>query len=250
MRPTISVHAKKVFLLLLSVVLLLTVLCVVVVLYRTTSGAADPRLFSENPNLGLLELFNLRTEESIGTWYSSSLLLACSALLAVISVVRKMEGESYVKHWGVLSLIFLYLSIDEASTIHEKMGPLVRPILRSFGLELGGSLSRAWVVPAAVLVLVFVLAYLRFFFDLPAKQRLLFLISGVLYVGGAMGLEMLHGLLTSLPDGQQRWARLLVPVGEESLEMLGITVFAYALLSYLGSRLDEVRFDFGGKKAG
>lgn len=242
MKPTVSVSARKVLLLSLCVVFILAVLGIGVLLYKSLPGAANSRLFSDNPNLGFLNLFDLKKEGSIGTWYSSSLLLLCSALLAAISIVRKQEGGRYVNHWRALSIIFLYLSVDEGTTIHEKMGPILRPTLRSFDLELGGFLSRAWVVPAAALLFVFVLAYLGFFFALPARQRLFFLVSGILYVGGAMGLEMLDGFLSTSFDGRKGVASTMVPVGEESLEMIGITVFAYALLTYMGFRRREVTF--------
>lgn len=51
---------------------------------------------------------------------------------------------------------------------------------------------------AGALVLVFALAYARFFLGLPNKQRILFFVSGVLYVGGVLGWEMLNGFLASV----------------------------------------------------
>lgn len=248
MKPTISVSAKRIFWLLLSVTLLLAALCAAVVLYKTVPGVAESRMFSNNPNLGSLNLFDLKREESIGTWYSSSLLLLCSAISAIISFSRKSEGQRYVNHWRVLSVVFLYLSVDEASTLHEKMGPFGRQMLRTLDLQISG-FNRAWVIPAAALLFVFALSYLRFFFNLPAKQRLLFLISAVFYLGGAIGLEVLHGFLTSSSGGRQSLTELLLPVGEESLEMLGLTVFVYALLSYLGS-FQETTFRVEGEKPG
>ena len=222
--------------------LLLAALCVAVVLYKTTPGAAESRLFSDNPNLGALNLFDLKKEQSFGTWYTAFLLLLCSALSAVISYLKKSLGEPYVNHWRVLSVVFLYLSVDEGVTLHEKLGPQTRPYLRSFGVELGGLLSHAWVIPAAGLLLVFVTAYLGFFLRLPARQRLLFLVSGLLYVGGAMGLEMVNGLVASIFGGQKGTVGVMIPVAEESLEMFGIVIFAYALLTYLGSYRREVTF--------
>ena len=250
MRPTIYVSAKKVFWILIFFALLLAALSAAVVLYKTVPGVAESRLFSNNPNLGFLNLFDLKREQSFGTWYTSSLLLLCAALSALISFARKSEGERYVNHWRVLSAVFLYLSVDEGTTIHEKMGPVARPILKSFGVELGGLLSHAWVVPAGILVLVFVLAYLKFFFDLPARQRILFLVSGFLYVGGAMGLEMLNGFVASVSGEQPGLAAILIPVAEESFEMLGVVVFAYALLSYIGSHHPETRLRIEGRKPG
>ena len=232
------------------VALLLAGLSATVVLYKTVPGAAESRLFSNNPNLGFLNLFDLKREQSFGTWYTSFLLLLCSALSALISFAKESESERYVNHWRVLSVVFLYLSVDEGTTIHEKMGPVTRPILRSFGVELGGLLSHAWVVPAGILVLVFVLAYLGFFFDLPVRQRLLFLVSGFLYVGGAMGLEMLNGLVASVSGGERGLVAIMIPVAEESFEMLGVVVFAYALLSYVGSHHPETRLHIEVRKPG
>lgn len=233
--PTISVSAKKAFWVLFSVAILLAALCAAVVLYKTTPGAAESRLFSNNPNLGALNLFDLKKEQSFGTWYTASLLLLCSALSVVVSAAKKSAGEPYVNHWRILAVVFLYLSADEGVTIHEKFGPLTRPFPRSFGIELGGLLSHAWVVPATVLVLVFVVAYLGFFFRLPAKQKLLFGLAGVLYVGGAMGMEMVNGLVASIFGEQKGIVRIMLPVVEESMEISGVVVLAYALLSYLGS---------------
>ncbi|QIN77680.1 hypothetical protein GBA65_03200 [Rubrobacter marinus] len=248
MEPTISLSARKVFWVLLSVALLLAALCVAVVLYKATPGAAESRLFSDNPNLGSLNLFDLKKEQSFGTWYTAFLLLSCSALAAVVSSLKRRAGEPYVNHWRILSLVFLYLSIDEGVTIHEKLGPITRPFLRSFGIQLGGLLNNAWVIPAAVLLLVFVVAFLGFFFRLPRKQQVLFLVAGLLYVGGAMGLEMVNALVASIFGEQKGMVRIMIPVAEESLEMLGIVVFAYALLSYMGSRHREVRFRVEGEK--
>lgn len=250
MEPTISVSAKKAFWLLFIVALLLAALCVAVVLYKTVPGAANSRLFSDNPNLGSLNLFDLKKEQSFGTWYTAFLLLVCSVLAAVISSLKKSANERYVNHWRLLSVVFLYLSVDEGVTLHEKLGPLTRPYLKSAGVGLDGLLSHAWVVPAAALLLIFVLAYLGFFFHLPAKQRLLFLVSGLLYVGGAVGLEMVNGLVASIFGEQKGIVRIMIPVAEESLEMLGMVVFVYALLSYMGSRHRGIGFRVEGEKPG
>lgn len=246
MKPTISISTTKVLRLLISVAVLLAGLSIVVSFYET--WAASPNTRSDNPNLGFSKLFDLRKEESIATWYSSFLLLLCSALLALIFASKKQERGRYVRHWMGLSIVFLYLSVDESSTIHEKLGPVTRTFLGYLGLKPGGLLSHAWVIPAGALVLVFVLAYARFFLCLPSKQKLLFFVSGFLYVGGALGVEMLNGLLISVYGRQQGVPALILPTFEESLEIAGIVVFAYALLSYIGSWLGEVGFEFKNQK--
>ncbi len=131
--------------------------------------------------LGLANKFNLNGEANFPTWYQSSTLLLSSILLALIAAVKRMAGARYLWHWRILSLIFLYLSVDEAACIHEqanKLGP---------ALHASGPFHYVWVIPAAILVSIFVLAYLKFLAHLPLKERWLFVIAGAIYVGGALG---------------------------------------------------------------
>ena len=69
-----------------------------------------------------IEAFDLEQEANIPSWYSSAMLLVCSGLLAVIAAAKKVSSERYVGHWYGLSLIFMLMSVDEAATLHEKVG--------------------------------------------------------------------------------------------------------------------------------
>ena len=66
-----------------------------------------------------VRLFILSGEANIPSWYASSTLLLCSILLAMIACGKKRAGDSYLMHWSALSVIFLFLSLDEAAMIHE-----------------------------------------------------------------------------------------------------------------------------------
>ncbi|WP_121967558.1 hypothetical protein [Leptolyngbya sp. BC1307] len=65
----------------------------------------------------------------------------------------------------------------------------VRLVLQSL-LNTEGFLHFAWVIPAAFLVVVFLLGYVRFILALLKRMRRLFLIAGSTFVGGALGMEM------------------------------------------------------------
>lgn len=253
MKLTFSISARAVALVLIFVALFFVVLSFAGQLYNVFSASAGLRLFGAiplDPNLfGYVPLVDVGQDRSIPSWYSSLLLLFCSILLAVISVARKRQGARYVNHWRVLAVIFLYLAVDEGVAIHEIMGRVVRTAVDAYGFErsgvLGSLMPVAWVIPGIALVIVFALAYLRFFFALPPRQRLLFLLSGAIYVGAAAGMEVLHGSLFSPPPEQgltdmQRVARTITPTIEEFLEMTGIIIFIYALLSYVRSNVDEI----------
>ena len=64
-----------------------------------------------------VELFDLNREGNIPTWYAATTWLFCSYLVAFIALAKKKESASYVTHWMILSVIFLYISMDEAGAM-------------------------------------------------------------------------------------------------------------------------------------
>jgi hypothetical protein len=200
--------------------------------------------------LEILELLNLATDSTIPTWYASLALLLCSILLAAIAATKKRLGDRYALRWGVLSGIFLILSIDEVAAIHERVGIVSAFLASSLGFTPSGFIYYFWVVPGAVFVLVVLLAYVRFLLHLPKNTLLLFIVAGGLFVAGSIGVEMLGSRLEFdvIQSGEKFKnasvnTRVMYGVGvaiEELLEMLGIVIFVYALLSYIGSYAKEV----------
>jgi hypothetical protein len=64
-----------------------------------------------------LRIFDVGEERSIPTWFESIQFLLCSMLLAVVTIAKKQRSDRYSLHWGVLSIIFLLLSVDEVASI-------------------------------------------------------------------------------------------------------------------------------------
>jgi uncharacterized Tic20 family protein len=182
-------------------------------------------------NWPVVRIFSLSAESNVPTWYSSSLLLACSFLLAVIAATKKREGARYARHWGALAVIFLYLSIDEASQIHELLNNL---------WDLHSILYFSWVIPFGILVLVFAIVYLPFLFHLPPRTRIRVASAGVIYVGGALGVELILGYWADV-HGDETFGYTLIDWVEESMEILGASLFCSALLEYLGTAVKDLR---------
>lgn len=176
-------------------------------------------------DIGILDV---DSEVSIPAWFSSSVLLLCSVLLAIITSTLKRTSERYVPHWGALAILFTLLSLDESISVHEMF---IEPLRSLLGVS--GPLYFAWVVPGGAFVVVIALAYRKFVFDLPAESRRLFIVAGALYLSGALGLEMIGGLWVDL-YGQQNWIYQGIVTVEELLEMSGAILFLYALMRYLG----------------
>ena len=224
--PVINFSAKRIIRFLCFVVLGLSLANLAGLISEFFLGYANLK--------GLVPLFDVDKEGNIPSTYSSFALLFCCILLAIIAIIKHKQGDRYAFQWKCLSLIFLYLSVDEAASIHELA---IDPLRQA--LNLGGIFYFAWVIPGAILVGIFVLAYLKFLMSLPAKTRNLFIIAGLTFVGGALGIELVGGAYADAYE-QTKLAYSIITTIEEGLEMLGILVFIYALLDYIETFIKSV----------
>ena len=166
-------------------------------------------------------------EYCLPAWYTSLMLALSGALLSIVTAAAARNGENYLFHWAVLAIMFVGLSIDEATGVHE----LAIDPLQS-GLGLSGFFHFAWVIPGMVLVTIAGLAYLPFLLAQPDRTRLVFFTAGLLYVGGALGMELVGGKLLTV-YGEASLAYQAAYCTEETLEILGATLFAAGLLGHL-----------------
>lgn len=125
---------------------------------------------------------NVDSESSVPTWASSAGLPLAAAML--FSISRRAAG--WRKHWLGLAVLFAGLSMDEAVSFHEKT---IQPLRDAF--DLGGVFFFAWVVPAAIAVGVLALVLRRFVWAIEPPERWILVLSAVLYVGEALGMELL-----------------------------------------------------------
>ncbi|MEG4483795.1 hypothetical protein [Microcoleus sp. D2_18a_B4] len=182
-----------------------------------------------------ISLFNLDREINYPSWYSSFTLLFCGILLGIIASAKKKEGDRYFGHWKALGFMFVFFCLDEILSLHEIL--IINDLRKA--LDLGGIFYFIWVIPGAIFVGVTGLTYLKFLRHLPRKTRNFFLLAGSIYVGGALGMEMVCGYYADAV-GQRNLIYGLMASVEEILEMVGVIVFIYALLSYIGSYLENI----------
>lgn len=201
------------------------------------AGQYSAYFMGQSQEYWFVEEFNLNAENNIPTYFSALLLLAASALLGVVALVGRRFDHPYEGHWWGLSTIFAFLSIDEIAALHGRLNTPLRTLLDADGL-----LYYTWVLPGMTFVLVFGIAYLRFFWHLPGRQRVLVALAGILYVGGALGLELVGGWHVS-HNGYTIYFVVLAHT-EEILEMSGIAIFVYALTEHLSGLVRGVRVFF------
>lgn len=184
-----------------------------------------PEEFQNKNCHGIIRMFYLDGEANLPTWYQSTTLLLCSLLLAAIW--SNSKGSWFRRHWGMLSVIFLFLSLDEAACIHEAISSLLSQFIHTTGI-----FTYAWVIPGGVFTLVVLLSSLHFLRHLPKRTKRDFIIAGAIYVSGALGWEMAGGWYDSL-HGSRNLTYMTLTVCEEAFECVGIILFIRSLLIYL-----------------
>ena len=189
-----------------------------------------------------MKLFNLDRELNFPTWYSALMLGFCSLLLKIISAGKKQQSDRFTKDWQLLSLIFLFLAIDEVLSIHEI---LIIPEV-SEALNLPWFLHSMWVIPGTLFVIWFFRRFSKFIRHLSPKDFKHFFLAALFYIGGALFMEMV-GSYVAEAQGQQNLVYALIATVEEIMEMTGTIIFIYALLDYLRCWMDRFNIQVGIK---
>ncbi|WP_177420550.1 hypothetical protein [endosymbiont of Lamellibrachia barhami] len=221
--------AEKVVRILLWIVAFLTI--------ANTLGQISHHFLGHSRLFGLVYLFNLNREWSIPSFYASFAILFCSLLLTLIAWVHHRRGEVDFKYWYGLAVIFLLLAIDEYTDIHNRIFEPVRSHLKVIGL-----ISYAWLLVYVPLLLAMLLIYRRFLARLPKSTAKLFILAGVVYLVGAIGINFIGDQYTYHERDALSYS--VIYTFEELCEMLGIIMFIYALLKYMEGYIGQLALVF------
>ena len=180
------------------------------------------------------DAINLDEEFNLTAIYSGLLLYASSFLLKEIAV-SSQGGKR--RDWMLLSKVFLFLAFDEVFQVHELF---VIPGLRQY---LHPSLASVWVIPYGILFALFSFKFIPFFLSLRNQVSVLSLISGGVYVSGAIAFEALNSWLVWTGQiSRSGFYYELISGFEELFEMVGIIIFLYALMLELRSRFARLKY--------
>jgi len=183
---------------------------------------------------GLKPRFGLGGEGNIPAFYSAVALLLAGVLLLFIARLKFDDGDGHRWGWLGLGLGFAFMALDEATQIHELL-------YRVPGFDSGAWL---WIVPFGILLLIIGFTFLPFLLDLDRTYRRLFLLSAALFLGGAMGVELIADVTIGGTSQGANWPATLFVGVEEILEMAGVALFIVSLIRYLADYVSEVEIGF------
>ena len=211
-------------------------------------------------------LFDVDVETNIPTFFNVMLFILGSICFYLVGRTE----EKNKRGWNIMSLVFLFLAMDEGSKIHEKLMLTTLRLMNDGDLGLGqnGWLFYAWIIPYGIAALALVAGLLPWLLKLDRKLMIGLFVSGGVYVFGAIFLEAWSGkvaesiLLTAQPDSFYDWLPcsvykadncftyadiryVLLYSAEEFAEMTGLILCIGVLTKTLKDRNAKIQMGFG-----
>lgn len=197
-----------------------------------------------HPFQRLSNLFNLDTESTVPTWYSSMQWFCAGAMFALFAfhaLHSRMRGALSI---AALALACIVFSIDEVAEIHERLGFAADALMHN-GSRDGTALwsTGLWPfvigIPAIAMLAVAVHGTRHIFLERAPRSLVLLIVGFFVMFTGALGVELASNLIdASAPHGG--WFLTQV-VTEEFMEMLGVTFIAWSASSLLQAYEFELR---------
>lgn len=235
----ISLCPNRIAKVLLTVLLILTVCNLGLIYTRTLLDSGNwfaTDTLSAKIELNIVRYFDFNSESNIPSFFSSLLLLASAFIVFLIyKKVNDHQIPGKRKPWLFLSIVFLYMAIDENVQIHEMaIGPVRSMLPEPYATYLHYS----WVIPYAVIAGLAAMYLTPLLLKLNSRTRNLMILSGVVFISGAMGLEVIGGYIAAI-HGTETLVYKLLYTGEEFLEMFGVILFIYSMVDYIKSQKVE-----------
>lgn len=217
---------------------------VTVLLVAANLGLQAYRLFAHQEHVVGLAMLSMDGENNLPALFSTLLLFSAALTLTLIVVLERRHQGVDVSKWAILAAGFALMALDESLSFHERA---IAPLRALLGGRHLGIFFFAWVIPGIALVCGLGAYFLRFVLRLPRRTALAFVISAAIYLGGALGVELVEGWWREGQGHKNLVYHVLVSL-EEGMEMAGIIAFIHALLNHISRRYGEVRFAFVGAR--
>lgn len=221
------------------VVLLMAIIAVILVVISAFVAPQGDELLEKKASLSYSimsepsRVFNIDQEANIPTWFTGGIALYLAMTTSMIASVVKSQGKNHSWGWRGISLMGIYISLDELSGIHELA---INPIRENW--DVGPWLYQSWIIPAMALVVLISIIYSRFVWKLPMYSKFYLLLGGLIYLTGAIGVESIGGFVLNT-QGLNDWYVQLAHI-EEFMEMMGLIIILYSVVEYARRELKSM----------
>ena len=177
------------------------------------------------------ELFDPGDESSIQTVFSTFNLGLAGVLAFIIHRDAKRRRDALALGWLMLSVMLCLLALDEGAQLHERAGAR---FLYFSGLDLPMIANHPWLLAGAFITVIVAPIFIPFLLGLDSKTRLLFVLSGVIFLTGALGFEFVGAwMMHEYGFEKADLIYLTRRVFEEGFEMYGIALMNCTLFSVI-----------------
>lgn len=191
-----------------------------------------------------IQEFDVNSEANVTSYYSVSLAILSSLLFFVVAYHKYADKDKYRLQWAALGFLLLYISMDDASVIHEKFSRYLKGMS-----DLGGWFEYKWVIIGLLAVGIIGVAFFRFWLHLDTRFKILFLLAGGMFFGGAVGFELIGGRW-AYSFGSKNFVYSVLTTLEQGLQYAGLTTMIYSLLLYLKSYAPQFNVSIAAKIEG
>ncbi len=213
--------SKKLLVILFLGILLLSVIHVVLQYININVRNEEFGSFFE-----LTNRFDFDDESSIPTWVSQFLFLLISASAILAAYLEKLKTKKVM--WLLIAITALMGSIDEVATLHENILQFLHVLF--FDESNATAFANAWVIIIPFVLTFALLFTIKAIKVLPKKTLQLLVIAMVIYITGAVFVDILTSSDTGLTGFKSQG--LLVGL-EELLELIGLSITLYAIVNYI-----------------
>jgi len=212
-------------------VLIYLIVCEIIfaIIYFLDFSLGEPIFF-------IHELFNLDQEANIPSWFSTIQLFLIGLVALIVSCEKRHTPPPSRTGLTVFGLGFVYLSMDEASIIHEKMTHAFynNPWVPYFHGQHG-----VWIVVymcVAIVVITLLYKDIGAVFKMFPRESIIFSLGMFIFLLGSGGMETLTFFYL---DKSNLLFYTMEVVIEEFLEMFGASIIFYSVLRMAIKKLDR-----------
>lgn len=170
--------------------------------------------------------FDVAREQNLPTWVNVCLLTLAAAIAGLVAALARVTRDPSALPWAVFALLCTCLSLDDMTSLHERLDPLGRRLGGGSGLTYA-----AWLVPGALVAVVMVVAVVVLVRRTGRTTRLLLLAGLGCLLAGALGFEAVSNAVLEERGFSRSYAWLLST--EEFLETIGAVLLLAGTVSGL-----------------